>query len=251
MEIDLRCVLFKCLVCRRGLWDWLGDLGPGRCMRWVLRLCWRGREWEEKEQGSQDVVMQGVGAGEGDNCCRLGAQSFHKCSQVFAQIWGVFWNCLQGHLIEVCDGTYSQEWLVEPRILTSGGAHRTARFNKCCISNLSLVYFLCLALQPAVAGEEDIIKPKFDPGPVEVGWQIYFGAAAGVFPFLIGAWEFGKRIVRVFFTSLNLRAFAMLTNYHAPRVPPCPWALSFQNPGLVAVQPLSPAGCVLHVTPAK
>lgn len=31
--------------------------------------------------------------------------------------------------------------------------------------------------------------------PVQVSWQIYFGAAAGVFPFIIGSWEFGKRIV--------------------------------------------------------
>jgi hypothetical protein len=33
------------------------------------------------------------------------------------------------------------------------------------------------------------------PGPVEVGWQIYVGAAVGVFPFIIGAYEFGKRIL--------------------------------------------------------
>ncbi|KAK9830062.1 hypothetical protein WJX72_009504 [[Myrmecia] bisecta] len=35
----------------------------------------------------------------------------------------------------------------------------------------------------------------FTPGPVEVGWEIWAGAAAGVIPFIIGAWEFGKRIV--------------------------------------------------------
>lgn len=33
------------------------------------------------------------------------------------------------------------------------------------------------------------------PGPVDVGWQIYFGAAIGVFPFIIGSYEFGKRIL--------------------------------------------------------
>lgn len=35
------------------------------------------------------------------------------------------------------------------------------------------------------------------PGPVEVGWQIWAGAIAGVIPFAIGAYEFGKRIVRM------------------------------------------------------
>lgn len=34
------------------------------------------------------------------------------------------------------------------------------------------------------------------PGPVEVGWQIWAGAIAGIIPFAIGAYEFGKRIVR-------------------------------------------------------
>ena len=35
----------------------------------------------------------------------------------------------------------------------------------------------------------------FTPGPVEVGWEIWFGAVVGVVPFAIGAYEFGKRIV--------------------------------------------------------
>ena len=34
------------------------------------------------------------------------------------------------------------------------------------------------------------------PGPVSVGPEIYAGALAGVIPFAIGSWEFGKRIVR-------------------------------------------------------
>ena len=38
--------------------------------------------------------------------------------------------------------------------------------------------------------------PVYVPGPVEVGWEIWLGAAAGVIPFAIGAYEFGKRIVR-------------------------------------------------------
>ena len=33
------------------------------------------------------------------------------------------------------------------------------------------------------------------PGPVEVGWQIWFGAIIATIPFVIGAYEFGKRIV--------------------------------------------------------
>ena len=38
--------------------------------------------------------------------------------------------------------------------------------------------------------------PAYVPGPAEVGWEIWVGAAAGVIPFAIGAYEFGKRIVR-------------------------------------------------------
>jgi hypothetical protein len=33
------------------------------------------------------------------------------------------------------------------------------------------------------------------PGPVEVGWQIWFAAVVSTIPFIIGAYEFGKRIV--------------------------------------------------------
>ena len=37
--------------------------------------------------------------------------------------------------------------------------------------------------------------PAYVPGPVEVGWEIYVGAAACVAVFALGAWEFAKRIV--------------------------------------------------------
>ncbi|KAF6259529.1 hypothetical protein COO60DRAFT_1700806 [Scenedesmus sp. NREL 46B-D3] len=33
------------------------------------------------------------------------------------------------------------------------------------------------------------------PGPVEVGWQIWFAAFVSTVPFVIGAYEFGKRIL--------------------------------------------------------
>jgi hypothetical protein len=35
----------------------------------------------------------------------------------------------------------------------------------------------------------------YKPSPVDVGWQVYVGFAVGVFPFIIGAYEFGKRIL--------------------------------------------------------
>lgn len=35
----------------------------------------------------------------------------------------------------------------------------------------------------------------FTPGPVHIGWEVYVGAIAGVIPFAIGAYEFGKRIL--------------------------------------------------------
>ena len=37
--------------------------------------------------------------------------------------------------------------------------------------------------------------PGYVPGPVEVGWEVYVGAAACVAVFALGAWEFVKRIV--------------------------------------------------------
>jgi hypothetical protein len=55
----------------------------------------------------------------------------------------------------------------------------------------------------SIAGEDtavdmwtspDLAQP-YVPGPVDVGWEIWVGFAAGIIPFLIGSWEFGKRIV--------------------------------------------------------
>jgi len=47
--------------------------------------------------------------------------------------------------------------------------------------------------------ESDFVEPidpaEFVPGPVEVGWQIWVGAIAGAFPFMIGLSEFTKRIM--------------------------------------------------------
>jgi hypothetical protein len=46
----------------------------------------------------------------------------------------------------------------------------------------------------ATSGSTDI-PAKYVPGPVEVGWQIYVGSAVAAFPFFLGAYEFGKRIL--------------------------------------------------------
>lgn len=51
---------------------------------------------------------------------------------------------------------------------------------------------LSLAEQPPA----DLAVPgKYVPGPVEVGWQIYVGSAVAAFPFVLGSYEFGKRIL--------------------------------------------------------
>eukprot|EP00892_Ulva_mutabilis_P003124 jgi/Ulvmu1/12812/UM097_0041.1 len=42
---------------------------------------------------------------------------------------------------------------------------------------------------------ESIRSGTYVPSPVEVGWQIYVGSAVAAFPFVIGAYEFGKRIL--------------------------------------------------------
>lgn len=48
---------------------------------------------------------------------------------------------------------------------------------------------------PASYLPEAITTGTYVPGPVEVGWQIYVGSAVAAFPFVIGAYEFGKRIL--------------------------------------------------------
>lgn len=55
-------------------------------------------------------------------------------------------------------------------------------------------------LQPGIAVAAGVPDPHitpstYTPGPVEVGWQIWFAAFVSTVPFVIGAYEFGKRIV--------------------------------------------------------
>lgn len=47
----------------------------------------------------------------------------------------------------------------------------------------------------ATAADAAVSPSAYVPGPVEVGWQIWFAAAVSTIPFVIGAYEFGKRIV--------------------------------------------------------
>lgn len=51
------------------------------------------------------------------------------------------------------------------------------------------------AATAAAVAAAAVAVPAYVPGPVEVGWEIWVGAAAGVIPFGIGAYEFGKRIL--------------------------------------------------------
>lgn len=48
------------------------------------------------------------------------------------------------------------------------------------------------------------------PGPVEVGWQIWFAAIISTVPFVIGAYEFGKRIVSGTAADTATRAMLLL-----------------------------------------
>ncbi|KAK9842214.1 hypothetical protein WJX81_000923 [Elliptochloris bilobata] len=56
---------------------------------------------------------------------------------------------------------------------------------------------MCLSVSPfsvqACAAAD--AASAYVPGPVNVGPEIYAGALAGVIPFAIGSWEFGKRIL--------------------------------------------------------
>ncbi len=47
------------------------------------------------------------------------------------------------------------------------------------------------------------IAEKYVPGPVEVGPEIWVGTIAACVPFVIGSWEFGKRIVSAHQISPN------------------------------------------------
>mgnify|MGYP001807189553 CR=1 FL=1 len=47
----------------------------------------------------------------------------------------------------------------------------------------------------AAAGVTTFVPSGYVPSPVEPGWEIWLGFIAGVVPFAIGSYEFGKRIV--------------------------------------------------------
>eukprot|EP00873_Tetraselmis_striata_P045300 jgi/Tetstr1/465564/TSEL_000125.t1 len=52
-----------------------------------------------------------------------------------------------------------------------------------------------LAESMAAEGIVPVDPSNYVPSPIEVGWEIYFGAFAGAFPFAIGLYEFTKRIM--------------------------------------------------------
>ncbi|GAB4815944.1 hypothetical protein N2152v2_002990 [Parachlorella kessleri] len=53
------------------------------------------------------------------------------------------------------------------------------------------------AAAPAASAAADTAAAAgaYVPGPVQIGWEVWVGAAAGVIPFLIASYEFGKRIL--------------------------------------------------------
>jgi hypothetical protein len=48
-----------------------------------------------------------------------------------------------------------------------------------------------------VAATAGTAASGYTPGPVDISWEIWVGFVAGVVPFLIASYEFGKRIVSV------------------------------------------------------
>ena len=52
---------------------------------------------------------------------------------------------------------------------------------------------VCAVCCHSASAEEAVTK--YVPGPVEVGPEIWVGAIAATIPFVIGSWEFAKRIV--------------------------------------------------------
>lgn len=51
------------------------------------------------------------------------------------------------------------------------------------------------AASAAGGGVVPVDPSNYVPSPMEPGWQVWFGAVVGVIPFVIGAYEFTKRIV--------------------------------------------------------
>lgn len=68
---------------------------------------------------------------------------------------------------------------------------------------VTAITLLCMACLPGSSYAAETLESVTDaasaapfvPGPVEVGWEIWFGAFVGVVPFAIGAYEFAKRIL--------------------------------------------------------
>jgi hypothetical protein len=54
----------------------------------------------------------------------------------------------------------------------------------------------CAAVCRCHSAFADEVVPEYVPGPVQVGPEIWAGAVAATIPFVIGSWEFTKRIVR-------------------------------------------------------
>lgn len=68
--------------------------------------------------------------------------------------------------------------------------------NVCMLLLSLLVSADVTASKAAAAAAVTPVDPgTYVPGPVEVGWQIWFAAIISTVPFVIGAYEFGKRIV--------------------------------------------------------
>ncbi|GLI59535.1 hypothetical protein VaNZ11_001429, partial [Volvox africanus] len=51
------------------------------------------------------------------------------------------------------------------------------------------------AVELAAAGVTTVVPPGYVPSLQEPGWEVWLGFVAGVVPFAIGAYEFGKRII--------------------------------------------------------
>ncbi|GLC37421.1 hypothetical protein PLESTB_001589200 [Pleodorina starrii] len=51
------------------------------------------------------------------------------------------------------------------------------------------------AAELAAGAVTSVVPVGYVPSPVEPGWEIWLGFVAGVVPFLIGSYEFGKRII--------------------------------------------------------
>jgi len=118
----------------------------------------------------------------------------------------------------------------DPPSRSGGGSSNGAGAGPETAMNKELPSSLAPSTADALPGTAPVPPGKYVPSPVEPGWEIYVGFLAGIIPFAIGSWEFGKRIVSACAVSSSSACEVNVGTLHTYRalgmvglvVAPCP-----------------------------